>query len=167
MALANTLLPEFDHEMGLTRRLLARIPDGQFAWKPHDKSMTLGRLAEHVAEIPITWVTATIEKGELDLDQGRPEGRGSPTTCGELLAFFDRNVAAARAALAGRTDAELAAPWTLRQGAAVLFTMPKAAALRTYAFNHIIHHRGQLSVYLRLRDVPVPAIYGPTADEAL
>jgi uncharacterized damage-inducible protein DinB len=167
VALADILLPEFDHEMGVTRRLLARVPDGEFAWKPHDKSMTLGRLAEHVAEIPTTWVTTTIEQGELDLDRDRPEGYRSPETRDELLVLFDRNVAAARAALTGRTDAELAASWALKQGGTVVFTMPKAAVLRSYALNHMVHHRGQLSVYLRLRNVPVPAMYGPTADEAM
>lgn len=167
VALADILLLEFDHEMGVTRRLLARVPDGEFAWKPHDKSMTLGRLAEHVAEIPTTWVTTTIEQGELDLARGRPEGYQPPATRDELLKLFDRNVGAARAALAGRTDAELAASWTLKQGDTVVFTMPKAAVLRSYALNHMVHHRGQLSVYLRLRDVPVPAMYGPTADEAM
>lgn len=167
MALADAFLHEFDHEMGVTRRLLERVPDGQFDWKPHDKSMSLGRLAEHVAEIPTTWVAGTIELGELDLDDGRPEGYRPPATRDELVAFFDRNVAAARAALAGRTDAELVAPWTLKQSGVVLFTMPKAAVLRSYAFNHIVHHRGQLSVYLRLCDVSVPPMYGPTADEAM
>jgi uncharacterized damage-inducible protein DinB len=167
VALADTFLHEFDHEMGVTRRLLERVPDGQFDWKPHDKSMTLGRLAEHIAEIPTNWVTVTIERGELDLDDVRPEGYRPPATRDEIVAFFDRNVAAARAALAGRTDAELVAPWTLKQSGTVLFTMPKAAVLRSYAFNHIVHHRGQLSVYLRLRDVSVPPMYGPTADEAM
>lgn len=164
MPLADALLHEFDHEMGVTRRLLERVPDGHHDWKPHDRSMTLGRLAGHVAEIPAMWITTTIEQGELDLGAG-PADERSPATSIELLDLFDRNVTAARAALAGRTDAELAAPWTLKREGSVLFTMPKAAALRSYAFNHLVHHRGQLSVYLRLRDVPVPPMYGPTADE--
>ncbi len=166
MSIAETLLPEFDHEMGVTRRLLERLPDGQFAWKPHDKSMSLGRLGEHVAELP-TWVSIAIEHGEFDLARERPSGYQAPATRDALVAFFDANVASARAALAGRTDAELLAPWTLKQGETVIFTMPKAAVLRSFVLNHHVHHRGQLSVYLRLCDVPVPSMYGPSADEAM
>jgi uncharacterized damage-inducible protein DinB len=167
MSLVHALLPEFDHEMGVTRRLLERLPDSEFAWAPHPKSMTLGRLAEHLAELP-QWVGATVERDQLDMAvERRPEGYQSPATRQAVLAMFDASVAAARGTLAGAVDAQLMAPWTLLQGGQVLFTMPRAAVLRSFVFNHLIHHRGQLSVYLRMHNVPLPSIYGPSADEAL
>lgn len=165
MTIAESLLPEFDREMGLTRRVLERVPDGQFGWKPHEKSMTLGRLAEHLAELP-QWAYITITQSGIDMSTRRPADYRSPATQGEVLALFDRNVREARAALAGRTDAELAAPWTLRNQEKEIFTAPKIAVLRGFALNHLIHHRGQMSVYLRLQNVPVPSIYGPSADES-
>ena len=164
MTIAESLLPEFDREMGLTRRLLERVPEGQFAWKPHEKSMTLGRLAEHLAELP-QWATMTIKEGGIDMATRRPADYHSPDTPAGVLQMFDTNVRDARAALTGRTDAELAAPWTLRHQGKELFTMPKVAVLRGFVMNHLIHHRGQLSVYLRLQNVPLPSIYGPSADE--
>jgi uncharacterized damage-inducible protein DinB len=167
MSLADALLPEFDREMGVTRRLLERVPDGQFAWQPHPKSMTLGRLAEHLAELP-QWVGATVMQSSLDLAAARrPEGYQPPATRAAVLTMFDANVAAARGVLAGRSDAELMAPWSLLRGEHTIFTMPKAGVLRAFVLNHIVHHRGQLSVYLRLRDVPLPSIYGPSADESI
>jgi uncharacterized damage-inducible protein DinB len=142
-----------------------RLPDGQFAWQPHPKSMTLGRLAEHLAELP-QWVGTAVTQSGIDLAAARrPEGYQPPATRAAVLVAFDANATAARAALAGRTDAELMAPWTLRRGEHTVFTMPKAGVLRAFVLNHIIHHRGQLSVYLRLHDVPLPSIYGPSADE--
>jgi uncharacterized damage-inducible protein DinB len=165
MGLVDALLPEFDREMGVTRRLLERVPDGQFAWQPHPKSMTLGRLAEHLAELP-QWVGATVLDSSLDLaTTRRPDGYQPPATRAAVLTMFDQNVAAARGVLAGRSDAELMAPWSLLRGEQTIFTMPKAGVLRAFVLNHIVHHRGQLSVYLRLRDVPLPSIYGPSADE--
>lgn len=166
MSIAESLLPEFDHEMGVTRRLLDRLPDGQFAWKPHDKSMTLGRLAEHLAELPM-WAKVTIEERGIDMGVGRPDGYVPPATRAAVLQMFDANVAAARAALNGRTDAELMAPWTLKAQGKELFTMPKATVLRGFVMNHIVHHRGQMSVYLRLQNIPVPSMYGPSADEPM
>jgi uncharacterized damage-inducible protein DinB len=167
MALADALLPEFDREMGVTRRLLERVPDGQFAWQPHPKSMSLGRLAEHLAELP-QWVGATVTQSSLDLASARrPEGYQPPATRAAVLTMFDANVAAARGVLSGRSDAELMAPWSLLRGEQTVFTMPKAGVLRAFVFNHIVHHRGQLSVYLRLHDVPLPSIYGPSADEQM
>jgi uncharacterized damage-inducible protein DinB len=162
MPLRDTLLPEFDHEMGTTRRLLERVP-ADYGWKPHDKSMSLGQLATHVANLP-RWTNFTLEANALDLDVpiDRP---AEATSTKELLSTFDRNVTAARAAIAAAGDGELMAHWTLRRGARELFTLPKIAVLRSFVVNHIIHHRGQLSVYLRLKDVPVPSIYGPSADE--
>ena len=163
MPLIDALLPEFDHEMTTTRRLLERVPEDRFDWKPHEKSMSLGALSTHLANVPM-WADLTIRQPELDLadyDRTVPAA-----TRQELLALFDRNVASARAALAGRTDGELLAPWTLKQSGQVVFTMPKTSVLRSFVLNHVVHHRGQLSVYLRLQDVAVPSIYGPSADEA-
>lgn len=164
MTIAESLLPEFDREMGVTRRLLERVPDGQFAWQPHEKSMRLGRLAEHLTEMP-QWVVDAIDTDSVDATTRQPEGYQPPGTREALLALFDRNVKAGRAALEGRTDAELAAPFTLRAQGKEIFTMPKATVLRGFVMNHMIHHRGQLSVYLRLQDIPLPSIYGPSGDE--
>ena len=166
MSIAESLLPEFDREMGLTRRVLERVPDGQFAWKPHEKSMTLGRLAEHLADLPM-WCHVTIVEKGLDVSQGRPPDYSPPATRAEVLARFDKHLAEARSALTGRTDAELMAPWKLSSQGKEVFTMPKAMVLRGFVMNHMIHHRGQMSVYLRLQNVPVPSLYGPSADEAM
>jgi uncharacterized damage-inducible protein DinB len=165
MPIVDAILPEFDREMGLTRRLLERVPDRQFAWKPHAKSMTLGRLSEHLAELP-HWVGVALDQNEFELTPRSPDHR-PPATREAVLSLFDTNVAAARTSLAGRGDGEMMAPWSLTQGGKVLFTMPKVVVLRNFVLNHTIHHRGQLSVYLRLNDVPLPSIYGPSADEAM
>ena len=162
MPLVDGLLPEFDHEMAVTRKVLERVPDGQFEWKPHQKSMSLGQLASHVATLA-SWGSMTLNAPEFDM-------RGdfqAPLlgTRADLLASFDKETAAARAALAGKSDAELMAPWSLKREGKTIFTMPKAAVLRSFVMNHLVHHRGQLSVYLRLNDVAVPSIYGPSADE--
>jgi uncharacterized damage-inducible protein DinB len=162
MALVDALLPEFDHEMSITRTLLERVPDGAFDWKPHAKSFSLGQLAQHVATMPL-WALVTLTTNELDLAASPPlEPR---RTRAAVLALFDENLAKARAALVGRTDAELMAPWSLKQGAQAIFTMPKAGVWRGFVMSHMIHHRGQLSVYLRMHDVPLPGMYGPSADE--
>ena len=166
MTIAESLLPEFDREMGLTRRVLERVPDGVFAWQPHEKSMTLGRLAEHLAELP-AWMKVSIVDNGIEMTTGRPEGYQSPATRAAVLEMFDKNAAEARSALAGRTDAEMMAPWTLKAQGKEVFTMPKAVVVRGFVMNHIIHHRGQMSVYLRLQNVAVPSIYGPSADEAM
>jgi uncharacterized damage-inducible protein DinB len=166
VSIAESLLPEFDREMGLTRRVLERVPDGEFAWKPHDKSMTLGRLAEHLAELP-SWGKVSILDDGIEMSVGRPPDYVPPATRAAVLEMFDRNVANARAALRGRTDAELMAPWTLKAQGKEVFTMPKAVVLRSFVMNHLVHHRGQMTVYLRLRDVPVPSVYGPSADEQM
>ena len=166
MSIAESLLPEFDREMGLTRRLLERVPDGQFAWKPHEKSMTLGRLAEHLAELP-GWARVSINDDGIDMSVSRPPDYVPPATRAAVLAMFDKNVTESRTALTGRTDAELMAPWTLKAQGKEIFTMPKAIVLRGFVMNHIIHHRGQMTVYLRLQDVPLPSIYGPSADEQM
>lgn len=165
MAIVDALLPEYDHEMTTTRKLLERVPDAALEWKPHTKSFSMGALATHLANLP-TWGQTTIEQSEFDLDPAKVPPLAPAASRADILALFDRNVAATRAALVGKTDAELMAPWTLKKEGHTLFTMPKVAVLRSFLVNHMIHHRGQLSVYLRLNDVPVPSIYGPSADEA-
>ena len=163
MQMVDSLLPEFDHEMTTTRKLLERVPDDRLDWKPHAKSYSLGQLAQHVATIPM-WGSVTINATELDLGAGSaPPAMRSRQ---ELLAAFDQNAAATRAALVGKTDAELMVPWTLKNSGRTIFSSPKAVVWRSFVLSHLIHHRGQLSVYLRLQDVPVPSIYGPSADES-
>lgn len=164
MAIRDVLLPEFDHEMGTTRRLLERTPEAQFAWKPHEKSMSLGQLAGHLANIP-RWSDAILQHTVFDLATVEDTRPPAPESVGALLKEFDAKVVAARAAIAATGDAEMVTPWTFKQGGHEVFTMPRIAALRSFIMNHSIHHRGQLSVYLRMNNVPLPAIYGPTADE--
>jgi uncharacterized damage-inducible protein DinB len=165
MPIAQSLLPEFDQETAKTRQLIALGPEGKSAWKPHPKSFSLGDLGLHLANL-LSWCRTTIETSELDL--APPGGPGfTParfSSLADTLRTFDANLKAARAALAKATDAELTAPWTLKKGGDVLFTLPKIACLRAFVLNHMIHHRGQLDVYLRLLDVPLPQVYGPTAD---
>jgi uncharacterized damage-inducible protein DinB len=165
MPLVDALLPEFDAEIASTRRLLERLPEARLDFRPHPKSMTLAALAEHLGTLGV-WGRLTITAAGVDLaEMGRPAGYRPLASRADLLANFDREMAAARAALVNRTDAELAAPWTLRRGDQPFFTMPKASVWRTFVMNHVIHHRGQLTVYLRELDVPLPSIYGPSADE--
>ena len=163
MPLVDALLPEFDHEMTVTRKLLERVPDGKFDWKPHPKSMSLGQLAQHVATIPM-WGSVTVTQDELDV-AGSPPAPVAQTRA-DLLALFDGHVRDTRAALAGRSDAELMVPWTLKNAGQAIFSMPRAAVWRSFVLSHLVHHRGQLSVYLRMQDVPIPSIYGPSGDEA-
>ena len=160
MSIAESLLPEFDQEMATTRKLLERVPSDKGQWKPHPKSFALGHLAQLVARMP-GWLTNITRNTELNLT-GAP-GYSFETT-DTLLGEFDRNVREARQALRSTTDADLTVPWSLKSGERVLFTAPRGAVVRQ-TINHLIHHRGQLSVYLRLNDVPLPSIYGPTADE--
>jgi uncharacterized damage-inducible protein DinB len=158
------LVPEFDQEMANTRTLLERLPDGQLDYRPHKKSLTMLELASHVANLP-NWTGMTLTTEELDLDQGW--SRELPTTVAELLGAFDTAVAEARAALVSASAQDLEVSWTLRTGDRTHFSLPRAAVLRTFVISHIIHHRAQLGVYLRLLDVPVPGMYGPSADEAM
>ncbi|HEX5705784.1 MAG TPA: DinB family protein [Pyrinomonadaceae bacterium] len=166
MKLSDTLLPEFDHEMDGTRRTLERVPDGRFDWRPHEKSTPLGDLATHLANIP-TWVNHTFNGEELDIaPPGQPPLRATPATSREdLLATFDRNLAAARAAISEASNEQMMGTWTLLHGGRTVLSMPRVAVLRSFVMNHMIHHRAQLGVYLRLNDIPVPSIYGPSADE--
>jgi uncharacterized damage-inducible protein DinB len=166
MTLSEGLLPEFDQEMANTRKTLERVPDGRFDWKPHEKSMALGRLATHVAETP-GWATTTVETDFLDLAPpgGPPFQPITANSRHEVLAIFDKNVTAARAAIVSASDNHLMKPWSLLMGGQTLLTMPRMSVLRTFVMNHTIHHRAQLGVYLRLNNIPVPATYGPSADE--
>ena len=153
-------LKEFDQEMASTRRLLERVPDDRGSWKPHEKSFALGHLAQLVAWMP-GWITRTLREPHIDLAGG---ARYSFESTATLLDQFDRNVREAREALAAVTGPALDEPWSLRNGEQVLFTAPRGEVVRLH-LNHLIHHRGQLTVYARQVDVPVPSIYGPTADE--
>lgn len=163
MSLAQSLLPELDHEMSGTRRVLERVPLERYDWAPHAKSFSLGRLANHLAGLP-RWGSIALTTKEFDLAQGGTAPSDFRTR-EELVAGFDRNLAATRTALAGTSDEALHEAWTLRNGTHPIFTLPRLAALRNLVLNHNVHHRGQLTVYLRLLDVPVPGLYGPSADE--
>lgn len=161
--IATGLIGELEHEANTTRKVLERIPAEIFDYKPHEKSMTMSRLATHVAEM-VNWITVTCTSSELDFAAGDYQPFEAKTTK-ELVEYLNKNVAEALEALKNTSDEAMREDWTLKNGEAVYFTMPKIATLRTFCFNHIWHHRGQLSVYLRLNDIPVPEIYGPSADE--
>ena len=162
MAIKDALLPEFDHEMATSRKVIERVPEDKFGYKPHDKSMTMGRLASHIAEMS-DWATNGITQDKLDIAGGYKPFEAKSSA--ELLAAFDKSVAGARSAIAGASDETFMKNWSLTSGDKTLMSMPKIAVVRTFVLNHVIHHRGQLSVYLRLNNVPVPSIYGPSADE--
>ena len=167
MRISDALLPEFDQESAKTRKVLERCPENKFGWQPHKKSWTMGALATHIASMP-GWVVDTVKKDSLDIaPPGAPPYKEEPVTSQrDLLARFDANIAAARAAIASAGDDQLMKPWALLSGGNPIFTLPRIAVLRTMIMNHGIHHRAQLGVYLRLNDIPVPAIYGPSADES-
>jgi uncharacterized damage-inducible protein DinB len=162
MPISQMLLPEFDQEMGNTRKILELVPEDRFDYKPHEKSMTLGRLASHVAEMP-GWAKVTIETDMLELQPGQQAFNAKSRQ--ELLESFDKNVVEARAALAGTTDEQMGKTWSLRVAGKDMFSMPRVAVLRGMVMNHMIHHRAQLGVYLRLNNVEFPGMYGPSADE--
>ncbi|MBD0332907.1 MAG: hypothetical protein ICV66_09635 [Chitinophagaceae bacterium] len=161
--LNQALIAEINHEASSTRKMLERVPQEKFDWKPHEKSMSLGRLATHVAELP-NWMTRTLTTEEFDFSkhQYKPNIAESQE---HLLQIFDTNLQKALQILENTSDDSLRAPWTLRNGERVFFTLPRIATLRSMSLNHLIHHRGQLSVYLRLLNVPIPGMYGPSADE--
>lgn len=163
MTLVESLLPEFDHEMATTRKLLERVPDDRLGWKPHAKSWSLGQLAQHVATIPL-WGGVALTQSELDITTTTaPEPAASRM---DLLRTFDASVSGTRVALVGCTDDALLTPWALRRGTQPMFSMPKLMVWRSFVMNHLVHHRGQLALYLRMNDVLVPPIYGPSADES-
>ncbi len=162
MPIREILLPEFDHEMASTRKILERVPEEDFHFQPHPKSMPLGRLAGHIAELP-GWVVPAMQREMLELDANyKPYVPASPK---ELLERFDKNVGEARAALSSVSDEQLAVAWTLKAGGKTIFTLPRVAAYRGMVMSHLIHHRGQLGVYLRVLEVEIPGMYGPSADE--
>ena len=165
MAIAESILPEFDHETATTRTLLERVPAEKAEWQPHVKSMSLGKLAMHIANLP-NWASVTLERTEFDTNPPDGPRVTSPAyeSAARLLQTYDANVSAARALLARTTDGEFMVQWTLKSGGKTMFSMPRIAVFRSFVLNHAVHHRGQLSVYLRLLDVPLPNIYGPTAD---
>ena len=162
IALKDALLAEYDHEMGTTRKLLERLPDDKLEWKPHDKSRALGELACHLGNIP-NWAASILNESSFDL-AGEPPHQAAKSSRADILALFDETTKKTRG-LMDKSDAELMAPWSLKRGGQAMFSMPRIAAFRSFVLGHTIHHRGQLSVYLRLNQIPVPPIYGPTADE--
>jgi len=167
MSIGESMLPEFDIEMANTRKTLERVPDDKFAWKPHEKSFAMGPLATHVSNIP-TWTNVTIDRDEFDMaPNGEPMKAPECHSRQELLDAFDKNVSTARAALAGIADEKIFQNWTLLASGNKVLSMPRIAVLRSFVMNHLIHHRAQLGVYLRLNDIPVPSIYGPSADEGM
>ncbi len=166
MTIAQSILPEFEIEMAITRKALERVPDDKLDWKAHPKSNTIGWVANHLAEI-VGWVEGTLTQNSWDIN---PEG-GEPYQAPklgsrqEIINLFDANVAAAKKRIAATPDDEFAKPWSLLSGGQALMTMPKLGVIRTWVLNHTVHHRTQLCVYFRLIDVPVPATYGPSGDE--
>ncbi|MBZ5629987.1 MAG: DinB family protein [Acidobacteriia bacterium] len=166
MAIAQSLLPEFEMEMANTRRTLERVPDERFEFKPHPKSGSMGWLAGHLANLPL-WAAMTLQQDSLDIAPagGQPFKLPETKNTKQVLEVFDRHVAEARKGIAAASDEQLMRPWSLLKTGQTIMTMPKIAVLRSFVLNHIIHHRAQMGVYLRLNDIPVPSIYGPSADE--
>ena len=161
--MTDALIGELKVEAATTRKLLERVPVDKNSWKPHEKSMALGNLSGHIAELP-GWITVTMTTDEMDFAK-REYKPFIAQSAGELVTHFDKMVEDAIAALKAASPEEYGKTWTLRNGDHIMFTMPKAAVLRSFALSHMYHHRGQLSVYLRLLDIPIPGMYGPSADE--
>lgn len=166
MSIGQVFLYEFTQEMAGTRKTLERVPEGKFSWKPHDKSGAMGWLAGHVADLP-HWGTITMSTDALDID---PPGGPAytpfiPRSSQELMEYFDRSVAEAQKAITAADDAAWTKPWSLLKNEQTIFTVPRIVCMRSFVMNHLIHHRAQLGVYLRMNDIPVPALYGPSADE--
>jgi uncharacterized damage-inducible protein DinB len=166
MSIGESLLPEYDQEMQSTRTALERIPEKNWSWKPHEKSGSLGWLAGHIATVP-EWITMTLRTGEFDYAPAGTPAYEPPKmeNRAQLLATFDKAVAEARAAIASTSDADMMKEWKLLAGGKEIFSMPRIGCIRGMCLNHLYHHRGQLTVYYRLLGVPVPALYGPSADE--
>jgi uncharacterized damage-inducible protein DinB len=166
MRIGQAMIPEFDMEMAGTRKVLERIPDEKLDWKIHDRSNTIGWVANHLADVP-RWVDMTISHDSLDVEPVEGEKYKSPTeqTVAAILALFDKNVAQARPLLETVEDATLHEPWNLLKKGEEIMTLPRLAVLRSWVLNHSIHHRGHLCVYLRVNDIPVPGLYGPSADD--
>lgn len=163
ITLKQAVLGDIDREFRVTRTLLARVPDEHLSWKPHDKSMSVAALCQHLNNL-FFWYRATAQHDELDL-AATPPSPPPPEAIADFLTAFDAHVKDVRAVLDALSEDDLNRTWTLRHGAHQVFAIPKAEVLRIWCTNHMIHHRGQLSVYLRLLDIPLPPMYGPTADE--
>lgn len=163
MKLIDSLITEFDHEAQTTRKHLERLPDDKLDWRPHEKSFTAGGLAGHITEM-YGWTVAIFNEDGIDFDP-KTYKPYQPTSVADLLKTFDDNVAKSKQAMAGATEDTLDQPWSFKMSGRVMFERPRAAVFRDIALSHVIHHRGQLSVYLRLLDIPVPGSYGPSADE--
>jgi uncharacterized damage-inducible protein DinB len=161
--ISSALIAEMEQEATVSRKCLERVPADKFDWKPHEKSMAFGKLAVHIAEM-FSWTAVTLQQSELDFAKFDYKPL-EPSTNEELIEFFDKNVAEALDVLRNTADETYLEDWTMRNGEQVYFTMPKIVTMRSFVMSHIVHHRGQLSVYLRLNDIPVPSIYGPSADE--
>jgi uncharacterized damage-inducible protein DinB len=164
MNVRESLLPEFDHEMTMTRVVLERLPQAAFEWRPHPKSYTLGGLATHLAQIP-HWGTSILTRDFYDLATSTT--RDPLTSLTAVLETFDGHVREVRSALVGLTDGQLLQPWALRRAEKIVLSMPRVSALRGFVVRHLVHHRGQMTVYLRLNGIPLPPLYGPTADETM
>ena len=162
----DSLLAEFDHEMAMTRHVLERVPDAAWSWRPHEKSFSLAALTTHLANLP-HWGTRILEQPGYDLATASPTRAPELPATSHALETLDRHVSEVRRALLASSDAELAAPWSLTRGSQLVMSLPRIAAFRRFLLHHVIHHRGQLTVYLRLQNVPLPPIYGPTADERM
>lgn len=164
MSLIEPMLQEFNHESSSTRRILERVPEDRLEWSPHGKSMSLGRLAGHIAQLP-HWGQMIFASREFDFQAPREWTPVIPETTAHLLTLFETEREGFLAVAKDRSDSEMEEHWRLRDGEHVILEMPRAAVLRSFVLSHIIHHRGQLSVFLRLLDVPVPGMYGPSADD--
>lgn len=166
MTYAEMTLPEFEHEMATTRKMLERVPEDKIDWKPHEKSNTIGWNANHIAEIP-GWVENILHEPFFDMNPSGDDPYETPklATRQAILDFFDKNVATAREAIAKVKDEAIGEMWALKDSGNVVLEMPRAAVFRAFVLSHIVHHRAILTVYYRLNDVPVPAIYGPSGDE--
>jgi uncharacterized damage-inducible protein DinB len=166
MTLKETVLSEFDDEIAMTRRLLQRLPDGALGWKPHERSMSLGGLAAHLAQIP-HWGESILEHTGYNLDQAGANRAVELLSREAVLDTFDRHAANVRRTLVDRPDGDLLVPWSLTRGEQLIMSLPRVSALRRFVLNHLVHHRGQMTVYLRMQNVPLPPLYGPTADEGM
>jgi uncharacterized damage-inducible protein DinB len=164
MKMTDLFLAELERESAPTRRTLERVPDERPAWKPHEKSMQLSHLSTHLATLP-SWVVTIVNQDELDMDPAAGPSQPELRTSRELVQALDANVAKARTALSNTNDEHLMKPWKFLVAGRLVSEQPRYVMLRDAVFNHVAHHRGQLTVYLRLNDVPVPSIYGPSADE--
>ena len=165
MSLNTSLIGELVHESANTRKILERVPTDKLNWLPHEKSMKLGRLAKHIADLP-AWIDRIINAEEFDFATAK-FNHEPPASTEDILHLFDERLASAVNVLGSASDENLNSMWTMRRGEHVMFQLPKKVALRSLAYNHAYHHRGQVSVYLRLLNVPVPGMYGPSADETL